>query len=259
VLPLTVGQPASAGALPQEVPRAADDRVQGIRQKLWALRDPSYHAFVAKLVPTVPPEKIMGVRTPALRQFARELSRADGEPQAAFMEALPHHFLEENGLHAFLIASIADMDRALTCTEAFLPYIDNWATCDSFSPKVFGRNRQQLFPRILNWLQSDHPYTQRFAMGMLMQHFLDEAFTPQLPALVAGVQSDHYYVQMMQAWYFSMALVEQQEATLPWLQEGRLPRFVHNKAIQKAVESHRVAADTKAYLKTLRRRAEGQK
>ncbi len=250
---------STSGGLPPDVPRAADDRVQAIRQQLWSLRDPGYQAFIAKLIPTLPPAQIIGIRTPALRQFAKELSQADEGTKTAFLQALPHHFLEENNLHAFLISHMREMDAALAHTEAFLPHIDNWATCDSFSPGAFGRNRDILYPRILAWLKAEHPYTQRFAMGMLMQHFLDDAFTPQLPALVAGVTSDHYYVQMMQAWYFSMALVKQYEVALSWLQNGQLNHFVHNKAIQKAVESRQITPETKAYLKTLRRKAPGRK
>lgn len=224
-----------------------------IRARLFDLQDEGYRAFHSRLMPTVPPETIIGVRVPALRRLAKQLA---GTPQAeAFLQELPHIYYEENNLHAFLLESIRDYDAALAATEKFLPYIDNWATCDSFCPKVFAKHKEELLPVLRRWMASDHPYTVRYGMEMLMRYYLDEDFRPEHLAWAAAVHSGEYYINMMRAWYFATALAKQPEAALPWLTERRLDVWTHNKTIQKAVESSRIPAETKAFLRTLRVRS----
>ncbi len=230
--------------------RALQEFPTDILEQLLAMQDNVYQAFQAKLMPTVPPETIIGVRTPLLRKLAKELS---GTPQAeAFLNCLPHKYYEENNLHAFLIEQIRDYDRALAETERFLPYIDNWATCDCFCPKVFAKHKEALIIPIRRWLDSDRLYTARYAMGMLMRYYLDDAFRPEYLAWVADVHSDEYYLNMMRAWYFATALAKQAEAALPWLTERRLDPWTHNKTIQKAVESYRIPSERKQQLRELR-------
>ena len=224
-----------------------------ILEKLFALQDKEYQAFQSKLMPTVLPETVIGVRTPLLRQLAKELA---GTPQAeSFLQSLPHKYYEENNLHAFLVEKIRDYDTALTETERFLPYIDNWATCDCFCPKVFAKHREELLVSIRRWLDSDKIYTVRYAMGMLMRYYLDEEFRLEYLVWVAGVHSEEYYLNMMRAWYFATALAKQPDATMPWLTERRLDVWTHNKTIQKAVESFRISPEMKQQLRELRIRS----
>ena len=223
-----------------------------IQERLFALRDEKNAAFVARLIPTLERETILGARTPALRKLAKELRGSDAAE--AFLRVLPHETFEENGLHAFLLEQIPDFDRCMAETERFLPYVDNWATCDSFSPKVFKKHRPELLEHIRRWLVSERPYTVRFGVGMLMAHFLDEDFMPEALELVSLIESKEYYVNMMRAWFFATALAKQYEATLPYLEEGRLDCWTHNKTIQKAVESYRIGAEQKAKLRALKRK-----
>lgn len=224
-----------------------------IQERLFALQDVKYRAFQSKLMPTVPPETVIGVRTPLLRKLAKELA---GTPEAEeFLRCLPHEYYEENNLHGFLVEKIRDYDAALTETERFLPYIDNWATCDGFCPKVFAKHKAELLTPIRRWLGADEVYTVRYAMGMLMRYYLDEDFRPEYLAWVADVRSEEYYLNMMRAWYFATALAKQPEAALPWLTERRLDIWTHNKTIQKAVESYRVPEELKERLKGLRGKA----
>lgn len=221
-----------------------------ILEKLFALQDKSYQAFQSKLMPTVSPETIIGIRTPLLRKLAKELS---GTPQAEdFLRILPHEYYEENNLHAFLVERIRDYDTALEETERFLPYIDNWATCDCFCPKIFAKHKTELLVSIRRWLNSEQIYTVRYAIGMLMRYYLDEMFQPEYLSWVASVQSQEYYLNMMRAWYFATALAKQPEAAMPWLAEYRLDVWTHNKTIQKAVESFRVSPEMKQELRKLR-------
>ncbi len=224
-----------------------------IREQLFGLQDTQYRDFHSALMPTVPKEKVIGVRTPVLRKLARQLA---GTPQAeAFLHTLPHDYYEENNLHAFLIESIRDYGTALAETEKFLPYIDNWATCDGFCPKVFAKHKAELLAHIRRWLDSGEIYTMRYAMGMLMRYYLDEDFRPEYLEWVAGVHSKEYYVNMMRAWYFATALAKQPDAALPWLTERRLDVWTHNKTIQKAVESFRISDEMKQQLRSLRIRS----
>ena len=218
-----------------------------IRAHLFAMQDAKYRDFTAKLTPTVPPERIIGVRTPELRRYAVELSKT--EDAAAFMAALPHLYQEENNLHAFLIERIADYDACVAALDAFLPYVDNWATCDSMSPKCLKKQLPRLIGEIRRWMASDRVYTVRFGMGMLMRHFLDDAFDPAYLDWVAALRSEEYYINMMIAWFFATALAKQWDATLPFIVNCRLEPWVHNKAIQKAVESYRIPEDRKIWLR----------
>lgn len=221
-----------------------------ILEKIFALRDQAYQEFQSKLMPTVSPETIIGVRTPLLRKLAKEL---ENTPQTEkFLHSLPHTYYEENNLHAFLVERIRDYDVALAATEAFLPYIDNWATCDCFCPKVFAKHTKELLTPIQQWLKSDKLYTIRYAIRMLMRYFLDAEFRPEYLAWVAEVHSEEYYLNMMRAWYFATALSKQPETTLPWLLEQRLDAWTHNKTIQKAVESFRIPVEMKQQLRKLR-------
>lgn len=220
------------------------------RERLLASQDSRYRDFQAKLCPTVDPEKIIGVRTPALRALAREMLReGTAEP---FLNQLPHEWFEENQLHIFILSEWKDYDILMEKLELFLPYIDNWATCDQLSPKVFRKNRDKLLPQICHWLTAAHPYTVRFGIGMLMQHYLDEDFAPEYLEWVCNVKSEEYYVNMMIAWYFATALAKQYDAALPYLQQHRLPTWVHRKTIQKARESYRITPEQKEALKTLK-------
>lgn len=221
-----------------------------ISEELFALQDTEYQTFQSKLMPTIPPETVIGVRTPLLRKRAKELA---GTPQAeSFLHDLPHRYYEENNLHAFLIEQIRDYDTALAETERFLPYINNWATCDCFCPKVFAKHKEELLISIRRWLGSDQTYTVRYAMGMLMRYYLDEDFQPEYLAWVAGVHSEEYYLNMMRAWYFATALAKQPDAALPWLTDRRLDVWTHNKTIQKAAESYRISPEMKQQLRELR-------
>lgn len=221
-----------------------------IRERLMALRDEGNAAFAAKLIPNIPPETILGVRTPQLRRLAGELS---GTAEAErFLEELPHTYFDENQLHAFLLERRKDYAQCLAEVERFLPYVDNWATCDQLSPKVFARHRAELLSPVRRWLASGETYTVRFGVGMLLQQYLGEDFAPAYLDWAAALRSEEYYVNMMIAWYFATALAKQYEAALPYLEQRRLERWTHNKTIQKAVESRRITEDRKAYLKSLR-------
>ena len=221
-----------------------------IRTQLFALRDETYRTFHSALMPTVPPETVIGVRVPALRKLAKQLA---GTAQAeVFLQALPHGYYEENNLHAFLIELIRDYDRALAETEAFLPYINNWATCDCFCPKVFAKHKKELLVPIRRWLDSGEVYTVRYGMEMLMRYYLDDAFRPEYLEWVADVRSTEYYINMMRAWYFATALAKQYEKILPFLEEQRMDIWTHNKTIQKSIESYRITQEQKDHLRTLR-------
>jgi 3-methyladenine DNA glycosylase AlkD len=220
-----------------------------LQRQLFALQDKDYKQFNQKLLPTVDPAIVIGVRTPALRRLARDFAK---KPEAeVFLEALPHTYYEENNLHAFIIETFKDYDRAMAGTEAFLPYVDNWATCDSFSPKVFKKYPAAVYEKIITWLDSPHDYTVRYGVGLLLSNYLDEAFEPEMAARVAKLAPGRYYVDMMCAWYMATGLVKQPQAFYPYLTEGRLNPWVHNKTIQKAVESRRVTPQEKDRLRAL--------
>ena len=221
-----------------------------VRDKLMELQDLKYADFQRKLMPTVPAEKVIGVRTPQLRKLAKELKGSD--EAEAFLEELPHEFFDENQLHAFLIGEEKDFEKCIREVELFLPFVDNWATCDQLSPKVFKKHRPELLGYIRRWLDSEHTYTVRFAEGMLMEHFLDEDFAPEYPEMVAAVRSEEYYINMMTAWYFATALAKQYETVLPYIAERRLAPGAHRRAIRKACESYRLTEKQKDELRKLR-------
>ena len=224
--------------------------VEEIRQGLFELKDEKYKKFHKKLIPTVDENTVIGVRTPALRKYAKAVS---GTPGAEFfIKTLPHEYYEENNLHGFLIESRKDYDECIVLLDEFLPYIDNWATCDLIKPKVFKKHKGELLAKIKEWMASDRVYTIRFGMEMLMTHFLDEDFKPEYLDMAADVRSEEYYVNMMTAWFFATALAKQYEASLPYIENHRMDRWTHNKAIQKAIESYRITDEQKQYLRSLK-------
>ena len=224
--------------------------IEDIRKELFALQDEKYQAFQVKLFPTLNPESIIGVRTPDLRSYAKKLLKQ--EEIAEFLSDLPHRYFDENQLHAFIISEMKDYERCIGEVKRFLPFVDNWATCDQMSPKVFKKHLPELLECIRDWIGSGKTYTIRFAVGMLLEHYLDDAFDLKYPEIVASIRSSEYYVNMMIAWYFATALAKQYEAILPFIESRKLDTWTHNKAIQKAVESYRVSEENKQHLKTLK-------
>ena len=224
--------------------------MNNIRDKLFRLQDKKYHDFQIKLIPTVNPATIIGVRTPELRKFAKEIIR--NNDYYAFLEELPHKYFDENQLHAFIISEIKDYDECISYTNKFLPYIDNWATCDQMSPKAFKKHTDKLLNQIKVWIKSKETYTIRFGISMLMQYYLDDKFKPEYLNLVSKIKSKEYYVNMMIAWYFATALAKQYESAISFIEKQKLDIWVHNKTIQKAVESHRIRTEQKEYLKSLK-------
>ena len=225
-----------------------------ITTKLFSLQDTAYRDFQVKLIPGMDAQKEIGVRTPELRKLAKELAKR--EDIREFLNDLPHQYFDENQLHAFILSGEKDFEKCMEDLERFLPYVDNWATCDQTSPKVFRKHRKELLDAIRRWIESDHPYTVRFAIKMLMEHFLAEDFDPAYPEMVAEVRSEEYYIRMMIAWYFATALAKQYDAAVPYLEQGKLDVWIHNKTIQKAVESYRITEEQKIYLKSLKRKNE---
>ena len=218
--------------------------------ELFRMQDKDYAVMQAKIIPTVDADRIIGVRTPALRAFAKKLYKDTDIDE--FLASAPHQYFDEDQLHAFVISLEKDFGKCMAEVDAFLPCIDNWATCDQLSPKVFKKEPEKLLPYIRAWIKSGQTYTVRFAIGMLMQHFLDERFDREYADMVAEVRSEEYYVNMMIAWYFATALAKQYESALPYLEERKLADWAHNKAIQKSVESYRITDEQKAYLRTLK-------
>lgn len=226
------------------------DIAQEYREKLFELQDIEYKEFNSKLLPTVDPDLVIGVRTPKLRSLAKQLAKTSGS--AAYFDCLPHRYFEENNLHGFMLESIRDFEQCLKEIDRFLPYVDNWATCDMVSPGVFKKHLPELLIKIKEWIRSDRTYTVRYGLGMLMRYYLDEEFREEYLELAGSVRSEEYYINMMIAWYFATALAKQWEATIPWISERRLPEWVHNKSIQKAIESLRITPEQKQYLRSLR-------
>ncbi|MBQ9765586.1 MAG: DNA alkylation repair protein [Lachnospiraceae bacterium] len=243
-----------------------------IQAKLFELQDLDYKEFHSKLMPTVPHEKVIGVRTPTLRKLAKELMKDEHVSNAIapisqndrdnkqttsieeFLDTLPHEYYEENNLHAFLIEQIADYDTCIDKINTFLPYVDNWATCDMMRPKCFKKHNDELLVEIDRWLASSDVYAVRFGIEMLMVYFLDDKFKDEYLFKVSQIRSEEYYINMMMAWYFATALAKQYDATVTLLEDKTLPIWVHNKTIQKAIESYRVSDERKNYLRKLRRK-----
>ena len=224
--------------------------VSEIQAELFKNQDEKYRDFQAKLLPTVNPQTVIGVRTPVLRAFAKNLCKENDFYD--FFDDLPHKYFDENQLHAFLISEIKDFNFCIEEVNKFLPFVDNWATCDQLSPKIFKKHKEELLEQIKIWILSEKTYTLRFAVGMLMQHFLDEDFSLEFPKMILKIRSEEYYVKMMIAWYFATALAKQYDALLPFLENKSLEKWTHNKAIQKALESYRISAEQKKYLRTLK-------
>lgn len=224
--------------------------ITNVQTRLFELQDLKYRDFHAKLMPTVNKEKIIGVRTPALRVFAKKYGKTDEAKE--YLQILPHQYYEENNLHGLLIEQIKDYDTCLEELERFLPYIDNWATCDLLALHMMKKHRDIFIREIYRWMESDQPYIIRFGISMLMRHYLDEGFKPEYPEKVAAIRSEEYYVNMMRAWYFATALAKQYEKILPFLEEQRMDIWTHNKTIQKSIESYRITQEQKDHLRTLR-------
>ena len=224
--------------------------IKKIRETLFSLQDIKYGDFQAKLMPTIERETVIGVRTPALRKYAKELVKENDITE--FLQDLPHQYFEENQLHAFIICEQKEYEKCMKELQLFLPYVDNWATCDQMSPKIFRQHRQELLEQIKLWIASDKTYTIRYGIGMLMIHFLDEEFDIQYAEIVAGIRSEEYYVNMMIAWYFATALAKQYETIVPYIENRRLDSWTHRKAIQKSIESYRITKEQKEYLKSLK-------
>ena len=224
--------------------------IEEIRKELNSLQDPGYREMQIRIIPTVKAERIIGVRTPDLRKMAKKYGNS-GEA-GVFLGDLPHAYFEEDQLHAFIVSGMKDYGECLRALNRFLPYVDNWATCDQMSPRVFRKHRKELTESIREWIASKEVYTVRFGIGMLMEHYLDEDFDLAYPEMAAAVRSDEYYVNMMIAWYFATALAKQYETMLPYIENHRLDPWTHNKTIRKAIESYRITPEQKAYLRTLR-------
>ena len=224
--------------------------IEKVQAELFEMQDLTYRDFHATLMPTIDKETVIGVRTPMLRVYAKKFGKtADA---VTFLEVLPHKYYEENNLHGLLIEQIKDYPACIAAIERFLPYVDNWATCDMIALRTMKKHLDVFIQEVYSWMASDHPYIVRFGIGMLMRYYLDEQFKPEYPEKVAEIKSDEYYVNMMRAWYFATALAKQYDQILPYLEEKKLDTWTHNKTIQKAVESYRIAAEQKCYLRTLR-------
>lgn len=224
--------------------------IEKVQAELFEMQDLTYRDFHAKLMPTIDKETIIGVRTPMLRTYAKKFGKtADA---VTFLEVLPHKYYEENNLHGLLIEQIKDYPACIAAIERFLPYVNNWATCDMITLRTMKKHLDVFIQEVYSWMASDHPYIVRFGIGMLMRYYLDEQFKPEYPEKVAEIKSDEYYVNMMRAWYFATALAKQYDQILSYLNEKKLDTWTHNKTIQKAVESYRITPEQKRYLRTLR-------
>lgn len=227
--------------------------INKIKNDLLLMQDKTYKDFHSKLMPTINPNSIIGIRVPVLRDYAKKLFKENSiESLNSFLKNLPHEFYEENNIHAFLIEKINNFDECIFYLEEFLPYIDNWATCDMLNPKIFKTNCEKLLEKIYQWINSDSVYTVRFAIGMLMRYFLDEKFETKYLDLVVSINSEEYYINMMRAWFFATALAKQYEQTFPYIKNYSLDKWTHNKSIQKANESFRITKVQKEELKKFR-------
>ena len=224
--------------------------ITNVQTRLFKLQDLKYRDFHAKLMPTVNKEKIIGVRTPALRVFAKKYGKTDEAKE--YLQILPHQYYEENNLHGLLIEQIKDYDTCLEELERFLPYIDNWATCDMLAVKVVKNHLDTFIDEVYRWMESDHAYTIRFGISMLMRYYLEDAFQMEYPEKVVQIRSEEYYVNMMRAWYFATALAKQYDKILPFIEKQKLDVWTHNKTIQKAIESYRITPEQKEYLRGLK-------
>lgn len=221
-----------------------------IQKNLFALQDLKYKEFHSKLMPTVSKEKIIGVRTPVLRKFAKEINKSDLKKE--FLLSLPHKYYEEDNLHSFLIEQIKDFDECIFALDNFLLYVDNWATCDMMTPKILGKHPDKLYLKIQEWISSSHTYTVRFGIVTLMKFFMNDSLDKKHLSLLLSIKSDEYYINMAIAWYLATALASNWDMIIPYIENKEFDKWVHNKAIQKAVESYRITPEQKTYLKTLK-------
>ncbi|MBQ8766798.1 MAG: DNA alkylation repair protein [Clostridia bacterium] len=221
-----------------------------VRSRLFEYQDLKYRDFNSKLIPTVNKDRIIGVRTPVLRKLAKEFNKADYKDE--FLKALPHKYYEEDNLHAFLIEQIKDFDECIFALDNFLLYIDNWATCDMMTPKVLGKEPEKLYYKIQEWVNSSHTYTVRFSVVTLMKFFMNERLDKKHLNLLLTIKSDEYYINMAIAWYLATALACNWDMVIPYIEKKKFNKWVHNKAIQKAIESYRITPEQKTYLKTLK-------
>ena len=218
-----------------------------IQSDLIAMRDEKFAQFNALLMPNIKSQNVIGVRTPDLRKYAKTISTPE-----QFLSALPHKYFEENQIHAFILSDIRDIEKCINLVDAFLPYIDNWATCDQLIPKVFAKNTDKILPWTNKWIKSKHTYTVRFAIGLLMRFYLGDKFNPKYANAVISVESDEYYINMMRAWYFATALAKNWNDVIGIIENKKLDTWTHNKTIQKAIESYRITQPQKEYLKHLK-------
>ncbi len=226
------------------------EKLTRLQQQLFVLQDEEYRDFHSKLMPNIPKEDVIGIRVPVLRKFAKEFAKSDEKEK--FLKELPHRYYEENNLHMMLLVEMKDYDGCMQEMERFLPYINNWATCDFPAPKCFEKYKKYVLEHIKIWIKSSQTYTVRYAIGMLMRLFLEDDFSAEYPQMVAGVSSEEYYINMMIAWYFATALAKQWDAVIPYIEQRKLSPWVHRKTIQKAVESYRITPGQKEYLKSFR-------
>lgn len=226
------------------------EKLTRLQQQLFVLQDEEYRDFHSKLMPNIPKEDVIGIRVPVLRKFAKEFAKSDEKEK--FLKELPHRYYEENNLHMMLLVEMKDYDGCMQEMERFLPYINNWATCDFPAPKCFEKHKKDVLEHIKIWIKSSQTYTVRYAIGMLMRLFLEDDFSAEYPQMVAEVSSEEYYINMMIAWYFATALAKQWDAVIPYIEQRKLSPWVHRKTIQKAVESYRITPGQKEYLKLFR-------
>lgn len=210
---------------------------------LLQMRDEKFAEFNANLLPNIQSKTVIGIRTPQLRKYAKTMEKLD-----VFLHNLPHKYFEENQIHAFILSDIRDFEKCVNMVDEFLPYIDNWATCDQLIPKIFAKNTDKLMPWIKKWIKSKHTYTVRFAIGLLMRFYLGEKFNFEYANMVAKIKNNEYYINMMRAWYFATALAKNWDDALLFLKSGQLDLWTHNKTIQKSVESYRISPEQKRYL-----------
>ena len=225
--------------------------MENIKRKLFEMQDKKYQEFQSKLLPTIDSKKMIGVRTKELRKYAKRLIKEDYK---SFLDELPHNYFDENQLHAFIISEIKDYNECINYIDKFLPYVDNWATCDQLSPKIFKKNKDLLLDKIKEWIKSKDTYTIRFGIRMLMQYYLDDNFKDKYLEWIISIKSNEYYVNMMIAWFFATALAKQYDSVIKVIEEKKLDVWIHNKTIQKAVESYRITNEQKEYLKKLKRK-----
>lgn len=229
-----------------------DKKMNELQKQLFSMQDLLYRDFHSKLMPTIDKETIIGIRTPQLRKFAKEFAKSEECEQ--FLNDLPHQYYEENNLHGFLLEMEKDYDKLVEKLDEFLPYVDNWATCDMMRPKVFKKHLPELIEKVEEWINSEHIYTLRYGIGMLLSFYLGDEFKPEYLEWAAKIRSDEYYINMMIAWYFATALAKQYDVTIKYIEEQRLDKWTHNKAIQKAIESYRIRDEQKKYLRTLKKK-----